>query len=270
MILVDGAATEVVSARDRGLNYGDGLFETMRLHAGRVCLLARHLARLRAGCTRLALPYPGDAPIEADIACLADTAAEGVVRLVLTRGDGGRGYAPPRAATGRRIVSLHALPPAGPPTLALGICSTRLGQSAALGGLKHLGRLEQVLAAAEVDLAGWDEGLMLDASGHVVEATRHNLFYVRGGRVLTPPLDRCGVAGVMRGLVLETLAALHLPGGEAPLRYDELDEIDEMFLCNAVAGVRPVRRVADRELAPGQAVAALHRPLASAGVAWLA
>jgi 4-amino-4-deoxychorismate lyase len=270
VILVDGAVTEMVSARDRGLNYGDGLFETMRLHAGRVCLLSRHLARLRAGCVRLALPYPGDAPIEADIARLADTAAEGVVRLVLTRGDGGRGYAPPRVPAGRRIVSLHALPPPGPPALSLGICSTRLGQSVTLGGLKHLGRLEQVLAAAEVDLAGWDEGLMLDASGHVVEATRHNLFYVRGGRVLTPPLDRCGVAGVMRGLVLDTLAALNLPGGEAPLRYDALDEIDEMFLCNAVVGVRPVRRVAGRELAPGKTVAALHRPLAAAGVAWLA
>ena len=269
MILVDGAATAAVSARDRGLNYGDGLFETMRLHAGRVCLLSRHLARLRAGCARLALPYPGDAPIEADIARLAATAAEGVVRLVLTRGDGGRGYAPPHDAAGRRIVSLHALPPPGPPALSLGICSTPLGQSMALGGLKHLGRLEQVLAAAEVAVAGWDEGLMLDASGHVVEATRHNLFYVRGGRVLTPPLERCGVAGVMRGLVLETLVALNLPGGEAALRYDELDEIDEMFLCNAVVGVRPVRRVADRELPAGQTVEALHRPLAAAGVAWL-
>jgi len=270
VILVDGAATAAVSARDRGLNYGDGLFETMRLHAGRVRLLSRHLARLRAGCVRLALPYPGDARIEADIARLADAGAEGVVRLVLTRGDGGRGYAPPHGAAGRRIISLHALPPPGPPALSLGICSTPLGQSVALGGLKHLGRLEQVLAAAEVAMAGWDEGLMLDASGYVVEATRHNLFYVRGGRVLTPPLDRCGVAGVMRGLVLETLAALHLPGGEAPLRYDELDEIDEMFLCNAVVGVRPVRRVADRELAPGQTVAALRLPLAAAGVAWLA
>lgn len=270
MMLVDGRETDTVSARDRGLNYGDGLFETMRLHAGRVLLLPRHLARLRAGCTRLALPYPGDALLAADVArVVAGAPADAIVRLVLTRGDGGRGYAPPRDARGRRIVALHALPPPGPPALTVGICGTRLGHSAALGGLKHLGRLEQVLAADEVAAAGWDEGLMLDPSGHVVEATRHNLFYVRAGRVLTPPLAASGVAGVMRALVLETLAALGLPGGQEPLRYDALDEIEEMFLCNAVVGVRPVKSLAGRELGPGSAMATLRQPLADAGVAWL-
>ncbi|MFU8822527.1 MAG: aminotransferase class IV, partial [Gammaproteobacteria bacterium] len=185
-MLVDGQPGVMVSASDRGLNYGDGLFETMRLHAGAVPLLARHLGRLCAGCARLGLPYPGDKMLVADIARLAAAgAAEGVVRLVLTRGDGGRGYAPSPGAPGRRIAALHPLPPPGPAAMSLGICATRLGHSAALGGLKHLGRLEQVLAAGEVAAAGWDEGLMLDESTCVVEATRHNVFFVRDGRVLT-------------------------------------------------------------------------------------
>lgn len=271
MMLVDGVPGTVVAAADRGLNYGDGLFETMRLHEGRVPLLARHLARLQADCHRIGLPYPGDGSIRQDLALLAGSGLrEGVLRLVLTRGDGGRGYAPPADAHGRRIMALHPLPPAGPESLALGICGTRLGHSPALAGMKHLGRLEQVLAAGEVAAAGWDEGLMLDAHGCVVEATRHNLFFVRHGRVLTPPLQGCGVAGVMRALVLEALSALGLAGGKAPLRYHELDEVEEMFLCNAVAGVRPVSRIAAHALGPGRIVTRLRAPLAAAGVEWLA
>jgi 4-amino-4-deoxychorismate lyase len=271
MMLIDGRPATAVSAFDRGLNYGDGLFETMRLHAGRVGLLARHLHRLRAGCERLDLPYPGDGVIESDLLKLTGGgAAQGVVRLVLTRGDGARGYAPPPAATGRRMLALGPLPPAAPASLSAGICLTRLGRSAALGGMKHLGRLEQVLAAAEVAAHGWDEGLMLDDTDRVVAATRHNLFFVRDGRVLTPPLEGCGVAGVMRGLILEALPAVSLAGGEAPLRYHELHEIDEMFLCNAVAGVRAVGRLAGRTLAQGDTLAALRGPLIEAGAAWLA
>lgn len=270
-MLVDGQPGTTVSASDRGLNYGDGLFETMRLHAGTVPLFARHLDRLRAGCTRLRLPYPGDAALEADVARLAAAGgAEGLIRLVLTRGDGGRGYAPSPGALGRRIAALHPLPPPGPAPMSLGICATRLGHSAALGGLKHLGRLEQVLAAGEVAAAGWDEGLMLDDSGRVVEATRHNLFFVRDGGVLTPPLAGCGVDGVMRALILETLAAVGLAGGEAALRYDELHEIEGMFLSNAVVGVRSVRRVAGRALPRVQIPEALRAGLVAAGVAWLA
>lgn len=270
-MLVDGQPADRVSAADRGLHYGDGLFETMRLHAGSVPLLARHMARLRAGCKRLVLPFPGDALIEADIARLAaESPPEGVLRLVLTRGDGGRGYAPPADAPGRRLLAFHPLPPIGPVGLAVGVCETRLGHSTALGGLKHLGRLEQVLAAGEVAAAGWDEGLMLDEAGRVVEATRHNLFFVRKGYVLTPPLAGCGVAGVMRSLILEAIEVLGLPGGESILRYHELHEVDEMFLCNAVVGMRPVRQVAGHEYACEEIVAKLRPPLVAAGVTWLA
>lgn len=269
MMLIDGQPGTSLPAADRGLNYGDGLFETMRVHAGRVWLLQRHLARLCAGCDRIGLPYPGTETLAQDInRLLAAAPEEAVLRLVLTRGDGGRGYAPPAGATGRRIVSLHALPP---PTdrLAVGVCRTRLGSSTALAGLKHLGRLEQVLAAAEAAAAGWDEGLVLDQDDLVVEATRHNLFYLRRGRILTPPIRGAGVAGVMRALVLETMEQHGFAGGETCLRYDELDEVEEMFFCNAVTGVRAVTSLAGRELAPARALPQLLEPLKEAGVAWL-
>ena len=268
-MLVDGVPATRVSAADRGLNYGDGLFETMRVHRGKVCLLERHLARLRDSCRRIALPYPGDDTLAADIARLQPAAsAEGVLRLVLTRGDSGRGYAPPPDAAGRRIVALYPLPPL-PDELTVGICTTRLGRSPALGGLKHLGRLEQVLAAAEAAAAGWHEGLMLDEGDRVVAGTRHNLFFVRDGRCFTPPLDACGVAGVMRRMVMDALAMLGLGGTEAPLRYDELHEVEELLLCNAVVGVRRVSELAGRRLGGGRIVAELAAPLAAAGATWL-
>ena len=270
MTLIDGKPGSGVPVSDRGLNYGDGLFETVRIHAGEAPLLSRHLQRLRAGCRRLGLAYPGDAILEADVrALLSDGPAEGVLRLVLTRGDGGRGYTPPSHGRSRRILSCHPLPASPGEGLRVGVCSTRLGRSPALAGLKHLGRLEQVLAAAEIARQGWDEGLMLDEDGHVVEGSRHNLFYLRDGRLLTPPLTGAGVAGVMRALLLELIAEQGLPGGEAPLRYHELDEIESMFLCNAVVGVLPVTMLAGRTMAPAAQLARLRAALVEAGVQWL-
>lgn len=270
MMLIDGVEADRISAADRGLHYADGLFETLRIHRGEAPLLRRHLARLAAGCRHLDLPHPGDAVLSAEVAAMCRTApGDAVVKIILTRGAGGRGYAPPAGSAGRRIVSSYPWSaPAGPP-LALGVCLTRIGHSPALASLKHLGRLEQVLAASEVAAAGWDEGLMLDPYDQVIEATRHNLFFVRDGGTWTPPLAGAGVAGIMRALVLESLVALGLPGGEAPLRYDELHEVEAMFLCNAVVGVRPVARVGQRVLGAAPVLAALRGPLLEAGVTWL-
>lgn len=271
MMRIDGVAADRVAAADRGLHYGDGLFETMRLHAGRVPLLARHLARLTAGCRYLGLPYPGDELLADDVAALvAAGPGDAVVKIILTRGEGGRGYAPPSRPAGCRIVARYPLPPLRPAPLVLGLCRTRLGSSPALAGLKHLGRLEQVLAAAEVESGGWDEGLMLDAAGAVIEATRHNCFYLRHGGIWTPPVSLSGVAGVMRALVLAQLPGLGLAGGEAPLRYDELHEIEGLFLCNAVAGLQPVARVAELKFGVPAVLLQLRASLAAGGVTWLA
>lgn len=270
MILVDGCDSSRLPATDRGFHYGDGLFETIRVHDGGVPLLDRHLGRLRAGCAQISLPHPGDAVLRADVATLLSGGArEGVLKLLLTRGDGGRGYAPPLGGAGRRVSALYPLPLLPDGAMRVGLCTTRLGRSPALAGLKHLGRLEQVLAAAEVNAAGWDEGLMLDPDGRVIEATRHNLFYVRRGELFTPPVGEAGVAGVMRALVLETAGAAGIPGGERVLRYHELDEIEELFLCNAVAGICSAGWLAGRALGPPALAAKLREPLVAAGVRWL-
>jgi 4-amino-4-deoxychorismate lyase len=269
VILVDGIPAGTVSVADRGLNYGDGLFETMRLHDGRVPLLARHLARLREGCRSLGIPWPDAEVIAADVQRVGAVGGEGIIKVILTRGDGGRGYAPPSSALGRRIVGSYPLPaiPAAP--VEVGVCDTPIARNPRLAGIKHLSRIEQVLAADEVVAAGWFDGLMLDETGVVAEATRHNLFLVREGRLHTPVLADCGVSGIMRGLVLEAAAASGVAARETVLRSGDLAGAEEAFLTNAVRGLVPVRRLAGKVLAEPVMPGRLAPALRAAGVTWL-
>ncbi len=270
MILVDGMPAGEVSLADRGLNYGDGLFETMRMHAGGVPLLERHLARLEAGCQSLGIRGLEPGAVSADVGRVAAAGGEGIIKIIVTRGDGGRGYAPPPAARPRRIVGLHPLPPVPRQPVEIGICATPIGRSPALAGIKHLGRLEQVLGAAEVAAAGWFDGLMADESGRVAEATRHNLFIVRAGRLVTPALENFGVAGIVRGMVIESASKLGIELEEGTIELAGLGAAEEAFLTNAVSGLVPVGRLAGRPLARGPVTTQISAGLRAAGVTWLA
>lgn len=240
--LVNGIAPAdpalAIAANDRGLSYGDGLFETMLLRDGMVRFLSSHLSRLQAGCRRLDIGYPETA-LAADIAQISTTAHEGVVKVILTRGPGGRGYRPLEGAQGTRIVSLHPLP-AGSGSIIARWCELRLSRNPALAGMKHLNRLEQVLAQREWNDQDIGEGLMLDTEGELVGGTASNVFIVRQGMLLTPDLRFCGVWGVMREQVLRAAAKLGLQSGEEPLWPHDLDAASEVFVTNAVRGLRSV------------------------------
>ena len=179
--------------------------------------------------------------------------------MLLTRGDGGRGYAPPADAVPTWTLSRHPLPPPLPGALRLHDCATRLAIQPALAGIKHCNRLEQVLARAEVERAGCDEGVMRDSEGRAVCATSANLLAYCGGRWLTPPVERCGVAGVLRGWLLAQRLV-----EEAELRMDELESADALALCNAVRGILPVSMLGARRWSPHPAVTQLQERLAMA------
>lgn len=256
---VNLARVDAVSPANRGLAYGDGLFETMRVHGGALPLWPRHLARLRTGAQRLGIPLPDPAFIEARIAEVSGGVDAGVLKLLLTRGDGGRGYAPPVDAQPAWVLALHPLPPVSAASLRLHACETRLAIQPALAGLKHCNRLEQVLARIEVERAGCDEGLMLDSEGRVVSATSANLLAYRDGRWLTPPVTRCGVAGVLRGwLLAQGLVE------EAELAPGEVEAADALALCNAVRGILPVSLLGARNWATHPALTDLQARLAMA------
>lgn len=257
-IYVGQAPVDAVPPSDRGLAYGDGVFETMRVHRGELPLWPRHLARLREGAQRLCIAMPGLDFMEARIAEMILAVDGGVLKLLLTRGEGGRGYAPLIDAIPTWTLSLQSLP-AMQTALRVHPCETRLATQPALAGIKHCNRLEQVLGRAEAMRAGCDEGLMRDMAGNPVCATSANLLVLQEGRWRTPPVDDCGVAGVLRGWLLAQRLV-----EAAAVTPEELVGADTVALCNAVRGILPVRALGAREWSPHPATGELQARLAMA------
>jgi len=241
--LVNGVDGGGIAADDRGLHYGDGLFETMAAVGGRVRNFALHMARLTESCRRLRFPPPDIELLETECRHAIGEQSSGVVKLVLTRGPGPRGYRPPAEPSVTRVITASAARPAlaAPEALTVRLCDTRLGQNPALAGMKHLYRLEQVMACSEWSDPAVGEGLMLSTDGRLVSGTAANLFVVRDGRLETPVIRDCGVAGVMRQVVLHAAHDLGITSAERDMGLEALTTSTEVFLTNAVAGIRPVR-----------------------------
>jgi 4-amino-4-deoxychorismate lyase len=258
MRLVDGRVSDAVSADDRGLGYGDGLFETIRFVNGRAPLWERHMQRLQLACPRLRLPVPDMRQLQREADMVTAGMAHAVVRITLTRGIGERGYAMPALPRPTRIVAAFPMPAIDAGLYDRGVrlhlCETRLAEQPALAGLKHLNRLEQVLARAERSDPAIHEGLLRDSGDRVISAVSANLFAVIDGIPVTPSLQRCGVAGVARAEVLDALP-------HAQVRDMSLDDCrcaTEMFLCSIVRGILPVQAVGANVYRPGPVARAMQ------------
>lgn len=256
LLLINGRRpddpTQSLASDDRGFNYGDGLFETARCRDGTVNLLDAHLRRLKSGCDRLGIAYPDEATLRAEIHAVCSVAKDGVLKIVVTRGSGGRGYRPAASLEPTRVVSLHPAPPSTvDASVALRWCETRLGRNAALAGIKHLNRLEQVMAQREWDDPAIAEGLMLDTEGEVVCGTMSNVFIVNGALLMTPDLRFSGVRGVMREEVSRVARELNMVVSEEPLWPQDIEAATEVFITNAVRGIRAVASLAERCWVPG-------------------
>jgi len=269
-ILVNGRDTECAPANDRGLQYGDGLFETVAVRDGTPLLWDAHLARLCAGAVRIGIQPPDAALLRAEADRLCRDIGRGVLKLVVTRGVSMRGYRADSTATPTRVLSLSDWPdyPAAHAEQGVDVrlCRTHLSAQPALAGLKHLNRLEQVLARAEW-ADEYAEGLMRDESGNIVEGTMTNLFLVREGTLATPALDRCGVEGVMRARVLERAARLGIRCRVNTIAPEQLEQADEVFLTNSLIGLWPVRRVEHRSYAVGDITRKIQQAIRDAHVA---
>ncbi len=244
---VDGVASEVVTVRDRALHYGDAAFTTIRVHAQQPCWIDDHLQRLLLACSGLRLPQPDWASLRAEIDRAAAGAGTAIVKVLLTRGDGARGYAP-HGASGRRLVMSYAAPVVEIDPYVNGarlrFGDLVLSEQPLLAGLKHANRLEQVMARAEWNDSSIAEALLCDAAGRVISATAANLFARFGTELRTPALDRAGVAGVCRQRVLQSPPA-GFSVTVADMPRARLFAADELFLSNAVRGIVPVRALGD-------------------------
>lgn len=265
MVLVNGMPLDQIGISDRGFNYGDGLFTTLVCRGGVPLLWSSHGARLVSGCQRLAISPPDLSLLRAEVEQLAG-ADDCVIKLVISRGYGGRGYATAGVGSPNRVVSRHPLPAQRQQWRQQGVVVTLLeqplGSQPLLAGLKSLNRLEQVLLRQAVVDAGADEGICMDEHGMLVEATAANLWWRHQGHWYTPTLDRCGVSGVMRQLLLDTLAARGEPARQVRASAMALDEAEELMLTNTTFGLVPVRRYQRREFSSWPAIRRLQQEFA--------
>ena len=269
-VWINGEAQGRLSALDRGLHFGDGLFETIACLGGRARFLGLHLERLGLGCARLRLPAPGPQRLRATIERAAGDEERCIVKVLLTRGPAvTRGYAW-GGEHGTWLVIRYPWPQEDPALARSGVrvrtAATRLGENPAIAGLKHCNRLEQILARNEERAAEADEALMLSHSGRLVSGTMTNVFLVDGPpgspRLRTPEVSLCGVAGVMRRVVIAEAAREGVPATECALSPRDLDAATEVFLTNARIGIWPVRAIDGRPLAAGALTRRLQERLA--------
>ena len=247
--MVNGVISSDVNVMDRGFQYGDGLFETMLIYKQKVPLWQRHWQRLEKGCDKLSIQLPDKAELEKHIAELSKDISEAVLKLIVTRGIGGRGYAVTDNLEPEVVLIRADYPPYPGANWQQGVnvrfCDTRLAHQPALAGMKHMNRLEQVLARNEWSDPGISEGLMLDSQDQVIEGTVSNLFIVKEGTVFTPELSLCGVAGVMREAVLTILSEEQIPYEVTKINQEMLKDADEVFLTNSIIGLWPVKKIDD-------------------------
>lgn len=269
--LVNGQVSRVIAVDDRGLIYGDGLFETIKVVSGKPEFFDLHLQRLLQAAARLSMNVDAVALAE-DIAALLHSGDAGadhaVLKIILTRGQSGRGYKAAAAAGTNRILSLEVVSAhyAEQQTdgVQVRICDTRLGVNPQLAGLKHLSRLENVLARSEWNDPAVAEGLMLDTLGHVVEGTMSNVFLVRDNVLYTPALQRCGVAGIIRQVIVETIApSIDIECRVEDLSLDDFFQAQEIFICNSLIGVCPVIAIGCHRKSVGPVTTAIQNAFAA-------
>jgi 4-amino-4-deoxychorismate lyase len=265
-VLINGATEDRVSSLDRGLLYGDGLFETIAVSNGEPVYWSRHMARLQAGCERLGIPWVDADRLADEARGLLQGVDRCVLKIVVTRGTGGRGYRPPPEPQPTRIIQRHPWPdfPArcGEQGVTVRLCEQRLGYNPLLAGIKHLNRLDQVMARQEWTDPDIMEGLMADTNGNLIEGTMSNLFVVQDQVLITPELGRCGVAGIMRAAVMELAGELPLQVALRDFGMTALLQADEVFLTNSVIGIWPVVRLGEHSWPKGKATQQLQQRLA--------
>ena len=270
----DGRPCEAVAIDDRGVQYGDGLFETIAVRDSAPRLWDYHVERLQTGAVRLGLQAPSESLMRAELQAALDQAqadrSRCVAKILLTAGEGPRGYRragdmPATLLTG--VTTARRLPDSAyRDGVALRLCNTRLAAQPQLAGMKTLNRLEQVLARNEWRDESVFEGLTLDTDGRVICGTMSNVFLISGQALVTPAITRCGVSGVMRRHVLTLLDSAGIDCEVRDVDAAELGAADGVFISNSQFGVLPARRCGRHTWQPGQLFRRVAARLRESGI----
>ncbi|WP_241623070.1 aminodeoxychorismate lyase [Rosenbergiella australiborealis] len=261
MQLINGVYTTQLSSLDRGLQFGDGCFTTAQVKNGQVCHLALHLTRLQRDSQRLGIHFELWSLLRQEIETFVKNTDSGVVKIILTRGVGGRGYSSLGCNATQRILSLAPYPSHYRDWQQQGVSlvtsPVNLGMNPNLAGIKHLNRLEQVLIKQHLDAEHGQEALVLDYQKNIVECCAANIIWRRGNRLYTPALVNAGVEGIMKGLVIEALHTAGYHCSEVTQPREVLEHADEVIICNALMPVLPVTRIDQWQYQPGNVMATL-------------
>jgi 4-amino-4-deoxychorismate lyase len=268
MVLINGKPEDRIDIADRGLQYGDGVFETMAYRNSRVEFLEQHLQRLQLGCKTLAINFEqiDNLRFEIDTACEHLGHDNAVIKVIVTRGTGSRGYFSLNDTEPTRIVSTHPFPKY-PDThqtegVYLRFCEQTLSLNRKLAGIKHLNRLEQVIARNEWDDSDIAEGIMSDSNENIIECTMSNIFIVESGGLHTPTLFEAGIAGVMRAQIIQLASRSGISVEERPISRQELAGAEEVFVCNSIIGIWPVHTISNKYYPVGFITKFLQKSLA--------
>lgn len=278
--LINGSFEQTISALDRGLVYGDGVFRTMQACDGLPVNWPLHYQKLVADCAAIGIVCPSAELLMLDLQHLFKTPEHSehrihaeqkteVVKIIITRGESARGYAPPAVTVPTRVVIKSAMPQYAASNYEQGVnlhvCETRLGTQPKLAGIKHLNRLENVLARMEWREESLFDGLLLDQQGNVIECTMSNIFARFGDLLVTPNLSQCGVAGITRQRILWLENALGLTEQVNSMQVKALTlaqllQADEVVICNSLYGVFQVNTINNKSW-PQQKLASTLRNL---------
>lgn len=244
-VLIDGVLSNNTCLDERALQFGDGLFETIAVVDHQPCLWKAHMQRLKCGCRQLHLPAPDVAQLRREVEALCIGTTRGVIKLYWTAGRSVRGYRRPQPLCPQRMMRLSEWPVRRLEPWHLRLCIHRVGDQPILAGIKHLNRLDQVIARSEWQDDTVDEGVMQGPDDRVVSGTMSNLFLQIGERLVTPSLDRAGIAGVVRQLMIEFASGGKYQVDIRDVTLKDLRQADAVYTSNSLIGVKRVARFDD-------------------------
>lgn len=263
--LINGDSESILSPLDRGFSYGDGVFRTLKVVNGELKHWHLHYQKLNDNCSALGIECPSPETLLSDIRHLISENDSAVIKIVITRGNGERGYSLPVSAKPNRVVIKSQLPTYPEVNLTDGVklrlCKTKLSSQPLLAGIKHLNRLENVLARAEWSDNTYADGLMLDMFDNAIECTMSNLFIRKGDKLLTPDLSQCGVAGITRQRIIDLAESIGLQIEICRVPLALLISSDEVIICNSVFGVWQVTSLDQIAISTGQLALTLRQQL---------
>ncbi|MFT6394710.1 MAG: 4-amino-4-deoxychorismate lyase [Methylophilaceae bacterium] len=264
--LVNGSFSAPISPLDRGFAYGDGVFRTIKIINGLPEHWPMHYQTLFADCSAIGIVCPSADTFISDFKKIFDIDEfSAVVKIIVTRGEGERGYNPPAVTTPMRVMIKSSMPDYPEVNFSEGVvlhlCDTRITHQPKLAGIKHLNRLDNVLARMEWHDPKVAEGVMLDMEGNVIECTAANIVARYGDTLITPKLDQCGVAGITRKQILAHAKRLELNTAIERMNLKDLHSADEVVICNSLFGAWQVRKLAGQQWAKQSLAEKLRKAL---------